>query len=507
MRPWWKAGGLALLVVALVWLVSAWRWQSSGRDVGGTELLLQLVVLPLVLTGVLLVSLRVARAMRMAPDISAAGAPASSLPSGALQADHLQPDAERTCSAVVASVAVELPVPGEAAQAVSTMLEGVLRPGPDAELSDFDGLPIFCARINELDVETSLPPSLRDEAPVHVQRSWALLDKVLTHELMALSDALVPLADADMAEASLPSSMPTMKAHLSGVAHPAAVQATQAIRRPHVLLLCAVPAQWNTTWQDALHAWLKMRTRDLLPEVGEMDLQIQLLPAEAAHELWSAVDGLLLQWVREPMSGRRAAVLVVADSAVDAEVVERWQGRGELFTSAHQVGRIPGEAGVGLLLLHEQWPGLSAQTPLARLHRPVRQIRDKSADALGRIGHVALLQAMTQAVQITGHQAESLNLVVSDGDHRASRTSEVFEAVLALFPDLDPMQGVARAGDSCGDPGLAAAWLPLALAAGALPHRSPEGLTLAVQVQPSHHRAAVALAPWRAPAMSSGVPT
>jgi hypothetical protein len=100
--------------------------------------------------------------------------------------------------------------------------------------------------------------------------------------------------------------------------------------------------------------------------------------------------------------------------------------------------------------------------------------------------------------------------VVADADHRASRTSELYEAVAAVSPEVDPMLAIARVGQACGDLGVAGALVPSVLASAWLraggagsasapsPGKGPEDLplALAVHLQSSHERVVVPLAPW-----------
>lgn len=241
-----------------------------------------------------------------------------------------------------------------------------------------------------------------------------------------------------------------------------------------------------------------MRCASLGGETQALQAQPPALHVHAldhADALWSVLDQQMVQWTRE--SGPQWCLVLVADSAIDANDIERRQAVGELFTAAHQSGRVPGEAATGLLLTSLDWPGLAEMDPApVRLFRAARQRRDKSADAAGRVGPAVLQEAMSQALTVCGAPASSLALVVSDGDHRASRTTELFEALLGVAPALDPMLSVARVGDVCGDLGLAAALVPVALAVSAAQQDDSSTVTLAVNVQAPHERMAVALLPW-----------
>jgi len=86
--------------------------------------------------------------------------------------------------------------------------------------------------------------------------------------------------------------------------------------------------------------------------------------------------------------------------------------------------------------------------------------------------------------------------VVSDADHRPSRTSELFEALQAVAPDIDPSQQVTRVGEACGDLGVARALVPTVLACAALRNSDlAQRVAVATHVQSSHERVVVALSP------------
>ena len=209
---------------------------------------------------------------------------------------------------------------------------------------------------------------------------------------------------------------------------------------------------------------------------------------------WAEIDQHLLRWAREP---RPELLLILAvDSAIDADRIDHLQSVGELFTAQHQTGRVPGEGAAALLLAHPKWPHLRAQMPEAmRLWRPVCGRRDKSADVAGRIGCTTLTAVLTEVLQRTTPPHESL-MVVSDADHRASRTGELFEALQGVAPELDPLQQVTRVGEACGDLGVARALVPTALACAALrASDQAQRVAVATHVQSPHERVVVALSP------------
>ena len=71
----------------------------------------------------------------------------------------------------------------------------------------------------------------------------------------------------------------------------------------------------------------------------------------------------------------------------------------------------------------------------------------------------------------------------------------MFEALLAVRPQADPMLSVVRVGDGCGDMGLARSLVSVALASAGLRQGEPAGMALALLVQDALQRVAVPLTP------------
>lgn len=59
-----KALFLLLLITAMVWLSTLWRWQTTNTDPSAQDVVLHLVLLPLALTGVLLMALWLGKKIR-----------------------------------------------------------------------------------------------------------------------------------------------------------------------------------------------------------------------------------------------------------------------------------------------------------------------------------------------------------------------------------------------------------------------------------------------------------
>lgn len=505
-----KAGALWLAITVVVWLITIWHWQSSRYEASTAEIIGQLFVLPLALTGFLLLVLWGVQRLREQAAAPVAIAPkAVATPAPASLAQPVSDESQRQLSAWVLAEAVTLSAGPDAQTAWAGLQSRTVRPELDSELQDVDGLPIFTSRVADLDVRDWLDAHAElsqggAPLPDAVLRALALLEAPLHHMLSAVGE-LVPVADALRPEYALPASSSRggeMKSHLAGFAAPvnqALVQARAGLA-PHLTVRLLLPSSWAETDRAAAVEWVRSQCGSLLDwaQVTRAQGVHWLVDAlEHPEEMWDELDRQMVQWSRDPRP--ELWMILAVDSAVNEARVERMQAVGELFTSSHQTGKVPGEAAAGLLLANAHWPDVAGRSePPVRMWRPVRALRDKSADAAGRVGAAVLGAALQHALSLNQADKDHL-LVVSDADHRASRTAELFEALQDVMPGVDPMLAVTRVGESCGDLGVARALVPSALACTALrAGDQPDQVAVATHVQSSHDRVVIALAPWRA---------
>ncbi len=510
MTQFLKAAVVWIAIGAVVWLFTIWRWQTTGYEASNGDIVLHLIALPTLLSVALLLALWGVTALRAqaAKPIAAASHVATAADTAA------QPAIASVPFAWVLSEAAVLPVGADVSSAWSTLQGTPPRPGLDTELQDLDGMPVFTARVPDIDLadwldahgELAIPhasPTGPSICSAPVLRALALLEPVLC-EALAVIATLVPDAPvcprSNAAGPTGESEGAGMKAHLSGVAEPvsAADVAAAKARAPQLTVRLSLPHSWPTLERQAAVDWVRSQSGSLLDwaeATGARGVRWLIEPLDQPEALWDEVDRSLVQWSRQTQP--ELLLMLAVDSGVNEAHVERQQAIGELFTATHQNGRVPGEGAAALLLASPHWPWLDAlaDAPI-KLWQPVRTRRDKSADAFGRLGSAALSAALKQACEWTQAQTEHL-LVVSDADHRASRTAELFEALQETTPGLDPMTQVTRVGEFCGDLGHARTLATAALASQALRHSDvPEHtVALVAQVQSSHERVVVALTP------------
>lgn len=502
-----KAAGLGLVIFATVWVVTLWQWYRTQRPVSGAEVAAHLLALPLALVAVAWGAAWLSQRLR-----ELATAPvAPRVPPQARMNAHA-PDAAPEVAASahrwpmpvhVLAEALAVSAGLDAEQAWQQLRQGQARPQLDTRLEDANGCPILTGRVQELDADEWLQAHADwHEAPATepmrdaVVRAAALLEGPLHRLLMALM-ARVPDSAVGMgAGDGLPVPSAT---YLSGVGASVSVADRQArsARAPVLSVQVAWPSAWSPEEQTHAAAWLRRQCGTLLDwsrQWGAREPQWLAATAPSPESFWHE----LAQWLEAVQADPRPQLRLVlaADSLVDEAGVQHLLARGDLFTSHHQSGRVPGEGAAGLLLGNAAWLALhGADRDAPQLWQPASAQRAQSADRIGRSEPGTLAGLLTQldqglhsawhaggpdetheapgdagAVQVTDAHAlpPAFGWVLSDADHRPGRTAELFEAVQGRHPGLDPMTRVLRLGDACGDLGMARALVPVALASAAV---------------------------------------
>lgn len=483
-----KATGLGLVIFATVWVVTLWQWYSTQRSVTGQQVAMQLVVLPAALTAIALVAWWGATRLRSFATRPIEPPPAPSAPAQAGAANAA--DAPRGPSGALATVvseAVALSAGHDVTTAWNGLRTGQVRPSLDSAVQDTEGLPVFTARLSDLDTadwldaHAELSDGELPALPEAVVRSLALLEGPL-HELLGALQGLQPPAEQRVAGPAAAASVSA--AHLSGVGVTLSEsdRSRAEQRVPALSVSLCLPSNWSEPDRQRALGWVRQRCGamvDWMQAWGAREPHWQLESPATPEVLWEGLTQGLRRAHADPRP--HLHLVLAADSLVDEDSVLRLLGRGELFTHQHQGGRVPGEAAVGLLLANPAWQAQSPLPDAPGLGWPVKARREQSADRIGRVGSEVVGALFRQALDSAApNSAESNSAepnsaeppdtwwVVSDADHRASRCAELFEAVQAVQPGVDPLSSVIRAGDACGDMGLARALVPVALASSAV---------------------------------------
>lgn len=460
MSSFFKGVALFVAITCGVWIAVLWRWEATARDMNTPDIVVYLGLLPLTVFALALL-LRWAwrgAAERQAAAATAAAAAAASQPAAAGGAASPAGAEETRRHATVQLLAAQIACaagssPGDVLAAAK---EGRPRPALDPELRDDDGLPIFTARLADLDlseVAAALEPLLaasraqRPEwaalaAPAHVERALA----ALLQPLRKAADALAPW-------------------HQRFEAAPDAPPHAAPERRVRVLL--GVPAGWSDFERELARAFAASVLADeaRLP-IPPACFNVTALPGNG-EDLLLMADRLLQTQARE---GRDDPVLVAAcHSTISAEAVDALERAGSLYSSGHRPkGRMPGEAAAALLLAGADWPAdPEADAPAQHLHRPTLVLRDKAVDAPGRVDGTTALLTMQQALATGRLGAEAIAKLVSDADQHTPRCAELHAGVQALLPQLDSAEDLRLLGVVCGAVGGVGPLLVLACAADA----------------------------------------
>lgn len=490
--------GLLLLTV-LVWAVAIVYWQETHRAVSAQDVVGYLVALPI---GLFLLFLL----MRFGIDaMKAPVAPGpSSSPAGvgsAAGAADTSAAAERGWVATVLA-AQAISAAGDNADSIAAALaEGGKRVTLDKELKDDAGLPLFAARVPQLDVAAieqaldALRPALtaKREAWAHAEPSQAVL-----RSLALLDAVLQPIAGE-------------LEVITAWMLEPApAGDAVRQARRLQVLF--AVPPSWSEFDAALAQAWLGARIAAQWagplgwPAGDSNNGAWQVTPQSVAsgEALLLRIDKLLT--LLRQQEHEDLVLALAAESWLDDALIEQLAARGELFRPGVAAqGVMPGEAAAALLLA----PGhvMAASPALAppeapRITRLALVERDKPAGAAGRISGQCLTQAITHALAAAGCGGSGVARVVSDLDHRSSRSGELYQALPMLMPELDAATEVWSLGLVSGASGVADALCTLAIAAVAA--RGETEPVLALTVSHPRLRAAALVLPgvWRAPAVA-----
>ncbi|MCZ4305432.1 hypothetical protein O4G98_11880 [Zoogloeaceae bacterium G21618-S1] len=450
-----KIVGASLLAVALIWaLVLGW-WQGNDHTPSTTELFLFLGALPLAIVGGYWL-LRGFIEHLKAPVVPLASAPDDTL-------DPLANEATQTAAmergyTINLIGAFAISSGGEGPSEILAAQAAGVRPMPDSSLLDDAGFPAFTARVDALDMD-SVTESL-------AQYDAQLAQDIGDHtRMLALVDSVLP---AGLTQA-----------------HEAVAQRPATSRLSVVWLM---PPEVDPVLFPKLQSWLQSQ---YLSAFEPSRLALTVRPALAESDVMAQIDRLVLDSDRTPNDD--LTLVLAAASTIGPRTVDAWSMRQSLFSADHQNGQIPGECGVCLLFGRPD----STDTPV-QLTRVSAAERDKSVDAGGRVSGALIEQLITGLLTVHDIAPADIKAVISDADHRQSRTSELLDALGESFSELDPIADCPCIGASCGTTAPFGALLALACAqAKSLSLSQP---VVCVSQQHAKARSAVLLRPTPLPA-------
>lgn len=516
----WKIFAALLAVTVLVWLSTMWRWESNQFDPGPSDLLLHLVVLPLVLTGVLVLTVWAVHRLRryaVSPVASAAAATGGSAANASGDAALLAP--KRLRARVLAS-AVQVRAGAGWRAAQKAIAKGDCASELDPEIKDEQGVCVFTAPMPDLDTEKVCAEvvDLLQELTVQEPDVWAGFEPAteMLRALTLMGDVLSELDET--LNAQWHAWAPPQQTEPLKTSLPERTIADVS-RSPELSVRVGIPEGWTALTQRLAMAWIGARLAPWLASAREAaegvaprrqmahadsgrrvpvptQVQAHVHPVAHAEALWQLGERQLQMWLQQEQAG--LLVLVAADSAISESAVTEMARRHELFSGDNPRGRVPGEGAAALVCATPDWPTpADADPPLCWLQGARIFRRDKSADAQGRVSPAVMVDALTDAAAAGGWPLTAVTHLTSDADQRASRTGELFEAVRSTLPALDVNDDVLSLGVGCGDLGL----VRLLACAGLAAREVKEAGTasLVVGALPAFERFAVLLTPTAEP--------
>lgn len=446
---------VVFVVFACIWGAAIAFWRIRDVAPGGLQMVLVLGALPLAILGTIVLIRRARAARRDAPAPQAA-APAS--------VDANIGEGPQPPPFAVLAGAVRLASGTDPAAALEALTHPE-RPGLHPVLRDRDGLPVFAAWIQDLDV-TQGEALLAHYAPAarvgtDVARAFALLDT--TAEELFLE-----------ALAALPAAPDVASRVVAGMHHR---QTPQARERIDVQVL--VPAAWPTAVRDGCAALLAERAGEcgLAPE----QVRVEAVAVSAAVDVWRHFERLT-----EVEVGRRDRwhLVLTADSQLDERRLRAIEAGSGLMSARREDGAVLAEGAAGVLLA----PATGGVPAVAALHRP---LREETSLASLRAAARATADLMSGALRRADVSADAVTCVLSDADHRPAASIEATSAASIACPELDTATQCPSLGVPNGGLGIVAPIGLLALAAAHVAATSAPVLALSVADERLRHAVAV----------------
>jgi len=413
-----KLVGGSLLAFALVWaLVLGW-WQSNDFEPNRLDMGLYLGVLPLFLVGGYLLLRGFIEHLKAPPPVAVAEPTGIRDLDPLAQASAVNAENERRLTLRLVNGFVLTAAAGTPEALLAVTEEGK-RPGPDAELLDANGFPVFAGRIDAIDADGVQEHIASDQALAQAfsGNTAAVRALALLNEILALAKAEIP-DESDL----IPR---TMKMRVAWI----------------------TPRAWQDIPAAVLEGWLR---KNHWPELDDERLAIDIIPSTANPDAWRNVDEMIRRTNRERPSGE-LILLIGATSSIDPAVIDALDAQGELFSASRQNKSIPGEGAVAMLLAHEadlEGEILESSVVLSRL---ASVKRDQPLGYGGRIRGRQIAQLASGMLDFANIEPAAIGAVVLDSDHRADYRAEALEGIGSVLDHLDPLMDCPAIATSCGD--------------------------------------------------------
>jgi len=417
-------GGFVFLAC---WGISIAYWRSTRSAPGTSEFAAFLFAIPLALTcvawlGVRLILPRIAASIQEpvpAKPAAAPPAPPISMP-----------------LAVLAS-ALRSPHGASAEELATAIAGGKARADLDRELIDEDGFPVMTARSDDAD-----DAALQEEIA-----AW------LAHHGMAD----LQFSDAQWRALILASAV-TGDLTLSAIGAFAGIEGAL----PMLQLVPLLPLDWHADQRQAAAAWL----RHMVERSGWAPDSLAI-PAEApANAGGPAPSAVFSRLAHDTLQKAQplAALIVACASHIDQETVDKWAAEGKLFTSARPQGLIPGEGAAGLVLADLAQAHARQLTDFVVLDPVEEAQHGVSADDMKRVDPNVLEELTKRAIKRRNIDFTDVVMIVADTGHRSSRVLELMGYASVTMPQLDEAGDIVCVGVACGSSGTVPFITALALA-------------------------------------------
>jgi hypothetical protein len=461
-----------LLLAALVWAVVIVWWQVTYRMPSESDIVLYLLLLPVALGATFWAAKKAFIAFKNRSDKPAPAAALGAADS-AQPADAKTAELELGFSLRLLASSTKTTCGDSTADLTSALAEGK-RPELDTELKDSEGYPVFAGRVADLDLET-----LRDELTPHIKAEQPAIDQWPTEILRALVLLSHVLDDLLDQAASHPRALA-----------PEAEKSDKPADLVSLKVMALAPETWPAPLRAVIVAWLKSKI-DANGIWPANRLTVSLLPLRQAGELVGLLDQLNLSVHREQR--KDLTIVLACESHVAEARVEALESQKNLFSGAHKNGVVPGEAAAGLLLASAAVAADFEQDKPLQLHRVSAAKRDKSVEAPGRITSALLEQLVEYALGAAQEADDKVCAVVSDTDHRSSRSAELGAMVTAKFAALDMSADCMQAAMASGHIGAVSVLSGIAVAGDLAQERNQP--VLFVSADDAFDRAALVLKP------------